>query len=107
VPSTAPISVVLAWTLLAKIPSLKSTKTSWRAWLRINDPAFNPHADVTHEKVLKIDAAAPRVISLDIAVIYPIRSRENVRAQSETLNSLSAYHSGQGGGATCFISLPE
>src|SRR5262245_41740776 len=23
------------------------------------------------------------------------------------LNSLSAYHSGQGGGATCFISLPE
>src|SRR6266700_4631132 len=27
--------------------------------------------------------------------------------QSETLNSLSAYHSGQGGGATCFISFPE
>src|ERR1051326_6575814 len=23
------------------------------------------------------------------------------------LNSLSAYHSGQGGGATCFISFPE
>src|SRR5437016_3582924 len=27
--------------------------------------------------------------------------------QSETLNSLSAYHCGQGGGATCFISFPE
>src|SRR5438094_10491916 len=27
--------------------------------------------------------------------------------QSERLNSLSAYHSGQGGGATCFISFPE
>src|SRR5436309_12378513 len=27
--------------------------------------------------------------------------------QRLTLNSLSAYHSGQGGGATCFISLPE
>src|SRR6266404_9714255 len=27
--------------------------------------------------------------------------------QSETLNSLSAYHWGHGGGATCFISFPE
>src|SRR5215208_791055 len=27
--------------------------------------------------------------------------------QSDTLISLSAYHSGQGGGATCLISLPE
>src|SRR5881296_1068109 len=27
--------------------------------------------------------------------------------QRLTLNSLSAYHSGQGGGATCFISFPE
>src|SRR4029079_18399512 len=48
--------------------------------VRINDPAFNSHADVTHEKVLKIDTTTPRVISLDITVIYPIRSRKNVRA---------------------------
>src|SRR6266496_1302394 len=44
----------------------------------IQCPALNPYADVTHEKILEIDAAAPCVISLDIAVIYIIRSSERV-----------------------------
>src|SRR5215813_2925920 len=35
----------------------------------IQCPALNPYADVTHEKILEIDAAAPRVISLNVAVI--------------------------------------
>src|SRR5215475_5009660 len=46
----------------------------------IDCPAFNAHANITHEKVFEIDAAPPSVISLDIAVIYPVSSRENVRA---------------------------
>src|SRR5215510_8285810 len=43
-------------------------------------PAFDSHTNITHEKVFEIDATTPSVISLDIAVIYPISSRENVRA---------------------------
>src|SRR5512132_161785 len=46
----------------------------------INHPALNPHAHVPHEKVFEIDTTAPSVISLDVAVIYPIISCENVRA---------------------------
>src|SRR5213078_1631070 len=39
------------------------------------------------------------------AQLFPVK---NYVPQSETLNSLSAYHSGHGGGAaTCFISFPE
>src|SRR4030095_9125234 len=47
----------------------------------INNTAPNPHAHVPHEKVFEIDATAPSVIRLDVAVIYPIISCENVRAQ--------------------------
>src|SRR5438874_9607387 len=46
----------------------------------INHPALNPHANVTHEKILEIKTTAPSVISLDIAVVSPIRSCENIRA---------------------------
>ena len=47
---------------------------------RISGPAFNADPDVTREKVLQIDATAPSVIGLDVAVIYPISPRENVCA---------------------------
>src|SRR5947207_2912133 len=46
----------------------------------INHPALNSHANVTHEKVFEIDTTPPNVISLDVAVIYPTSSRENVSA---------------------------
>src|SRR5204862_4048833 len=46
----------------------------------INHPALNSHANITHEKVFEIDTTPPSVISLDVAVIYPISSRENVSA---------------------------
>ena len=53
--------------ILARLPS-------------INHPALNPDTNVTHEKIFEIDATPPSVISLDVAVINPISSRENVCA---------------------------
>src|SRR6478735_6331963 len=53
--------------ILARLPS-------------INHPALNPHTNVTHEKIFEVDATSPSVISLDVAVINPISSRENVCA---------------------------
>ena len=46
----------------------------------IHCPTLNTHADVAHEKVFEINATPPRVISLNVTVIDPISSRENVRA---------------------------
>src|SRR5947207_13494503 len=46
----------------------------------INHPPFNPHADVAHEEVLEINATAPGVIGLDVPVVYPIISCEDIRA---------------------------
>src|SRR5215470_5067964 len=43
-------------------------------------PAFNPSAEVTVEKVLKVNTAAPRMIRFEIAIIPPFVSCENVRA---------------------------
>src|SRR5260370_22045072 len=53
--------------ILARLPS-------------INHPALNPHTNVTHEKIFEVDATPPSVISLDVTVINPISSRENVCA---------------------------
>src|SRR5437868_9528854 len=44
----------------------------------INRPAFNSHANVTHEKVFEIDTTAPGVIGLQVAVIFPLASCEDV-----------------------------
>jgi hypothetical protein len=46
----------------------------------INRPTFNPDTEVTVKEVFEIDATAPSVIGLDIAVISPIVSRKHVRA---------------------------
>src|SRR5206468_12626892 len=46
----------------------------------IHCPALNAHTNVAHEKILEIDATPPGVISLDVAIIYPIGSRESVCA---------------------------
>ena len=54
--------------ILARLPS-------------INHPAFNPDTNITHEKIFEIDATPPSVISLDVAIINPVSSRENVCAQ--------------------------
>src|SRR6266850_1179468 len=48
--------------------------------IRIDSPTFDAHADVAHEEVLEIDATAPGVIGLDVPVVYPIISREDIRA---------------------------
>src|SRR5580765_3667587 len=53
--------------ILARLPS-------------INHPALNPDANVTHEKIFEVNATPQSVISLDVAVINPISSRENVCA---------------------------
>src|SRR4029450_9194851 len=54
----------------------------------INHPALNSHAHVPHEKVFEIDATPPSVISLDVAVIYPICSRESIRAPKRDVDFL-------------------
>src|ERR1700760_2858983 len=46
----------------------------------IDCPALNAHTNVAHEKILEIDATPPRVISFDVAIIYPISSCESVCA---------------------------
>src|SRR5206468_3932088 len=47
---------------------------------RINRPAFNPDTEITVKEVFEIDATAPGVIGLDVAVILPIVSGKHVRA---------------------------
>src|SRR5207248_751459 len=42
--------------------------------------AFHSDTDITHKEVLEIDATAPSVIGLEIPVIFPIVSCENVGA---------------------------
>src|SRR5262245_12849450 len=44
----------------------------------INHPAFNPQADVSHEKIFEIDATAPCVIGLDVTIIDPLFSSKNI-----------------------------
>src|SRR5262245_15572537 len=46
----------------------------------IHCPALNAHANVPHEKIFEIDATTPSMISLNVAVVYPVRARENIRA---------------------------
>src|SRR5260370_33444432 len=44
----------------------------------LHHPPFDTNTNVPHEKVFEIDATPPGVISLDVAIIYPISSRESV-----------------------------
>src|SRR5882724_909261 len=41
-------------------------------------PAFDPDTDVAHKEILEIDATAPGVIGLEVPVIFPRISCENV-----------------------------
>src|SRR4029077_6915487 len=43
-------------------------------------PALNPDADVTHEEVLQIEATAPGMIGLEVAVVFPVVSCKNIGA---------------------------
>jgi hypothetical protein len=43
-------------------------------------PSFNADAEVSMKKVFEVNATAKGVIRLQVAVILPIVSRENVRA---------------------------
>jgi hypothetical protein len=45
---------------------------------RINRPPFDPDTDITHKEVLEIDATAPGVVGLEITVIFPIISCEDI-----------------------------
>src|SRR4030095_9660139 len=46
----------------------------------INDPAFNPNAEITVEKVFQIDTTAPSMVSLDVAIVWPIVLCKNISA---------------------------
>src|SRR5260370_35473039 len=45
---------------------------------RINGPTFDPEAELTMEKVLGGQTAAPSMVGLDVAVILPLGSCKNI-----------------------------
>src|SRR6478752_8464631 len=76
----SPDCVVLAVDATGKNSVTEVDEEILACLVSINYPTFNPHTNVTHEKIFEVDATSPSVISLDIAVIDPIGSRENVCA---------------------------
>ena len=47
----------------------------------VHRPAFDTNAEITMEKIFKVDATAPGMVSLNVAVVWPRVSCENVSAQ--------------------------
>src|ERR1700751_5563345 len=41
-------------------------------------PAFNPHAEVTHEKVFEIETTTPGMIGFKVTIILPLSPGEKV-----------------------------
>src|SRR6476620_7763802 len=72
--------VVLAVDATGKNPVTEIDEDILARLTSINHPALNPHTNVTHEKIFEVDATPPSVVCLDVAVIDPISSRENVCA---------------------------
>ena len=46
----------------------------------IRGPTFDSDPEITHEEVFDISATAPGMIGLDVPVVGPLSSGENVRA---------------------------
>ena len=71
-------------TLFSKISVAEIDEDIFARLSRIDGPAFNPDTEVTVKEVFEIDATAPGVIGLDVAVILPIVSGETRRCPRDS-----------------------
>ena len=63
-----------------KDPVAKIDEAIFKRLPGINCPAFNPHADITHEEIFQVDATTPCVVRMHVRIIFPGAPCENIGA---------------------------